>query len=39
MMLGEESQSADYWKECGDAALANGIKGVVIMVRIMYMTV
>lgn len=32
MMLGEESQSADYWKKCGDEALANGIKGVVIMV-------
>ncbi|EPE04037.1 aromatic ring-opening dioxygenase family protein [Ophiostoma piceae UAMH 11346] len=31
MMLGEESQSADYWKKCGDEALANGIKGVVIM--------
>lgn len=33
MMLGEESQSAHYWKQCGDEALANGIKGVVIMVR------
>jgi aromatic ring-opening dioxygenase catalytic subunit (LigB family) len=32
MMLGEESTSADYWKECGDEALANGIKGVVMMV-------
>lgn len=32
MMLGEESKSADYWKACGDAALARGIKGVVIMV-------
>ena len=31
MMLGEESSSADYWKKCGDAALANGIKGVVMM--------
>jgi aromatic ring-opening dioxygenase catalytic subunit (LigB family) len=31
-MLGEESKSADYWKACGDAALANGIKHVVIMV-------
>lgn len=33
-MLGEESASADYWKACGDRALAHGIKHVVIMVRI-----
>ena len=32
MMLGEESESATYWKQCGDAALAHGIKGVVMMV-------
>lgn len=32
MMLGEESDSATYWKKCGDEALANGIKHVVIMV-------
>lgn len=32
MMLGEESTSADYWKKCGDDALAHGIKGVVMMV-------
>lgn len=32
MMLGEESTSADYWKKCGDEALAHGIKGVVMMV-------
>ncbi|KAJ9632337.1 hypothetical protein H2203_000742 [Taxawa tesnikishii (nom. ined.)] len=31
MMLGEESESADYWKQCGDDALANGIKGVIMM--------
>jgi len=31
MMLGEESTSADYWKQCGDDALAHNIKGVVIM--------
>jgi aromatic ring-opening dioxygenase catalytic subunit (LigB family) len=31
MMLGEQSKSADYWKEAGDAALANKIKGIVIM--------
>ncbi|PYH43784.1 DODA-type extradiol aromatic ring-opening family dioxygenase [Aspergillus saccharolyticus JOP 1030-1] len=31
MMLGEESSSADYWRKCGDEALAQGIKGVVIM--------
>lgn len=33
MMLGEECESASYWKKCGDEAIAHGIKGVVIMVR------
>lgn len=33
MMLGEESESADYWKKAGDEALAHGIKGVIMMVR------
>lgn len=37
MMLGEESSSADYWKKCGDEALANGIKGVVMMVGFLQM--
>lgn len=32
MMLGEESNSATYWKECGDAALAAGVKHVIMMV-------
>ena len=32
MMLGEECDSASYWKQCGDEALAHGIKGVIIMV-------
>lgn len=31
MMLGEESASAAYWKACGDEAIANKVKGVVIM--------
>lgn len=31
MMLGEQSTSADYWKKCGDEALAHGVKGVVMM--------
>ncbi|KAF2113753.1 catalytic LigB subunit of aromatic ring-opening dioxygenase [Lophiotrema nucula] len=31
MMLGEESASATYWKACGDLALANNIKGVIMM--------
>lgn len=31
MMLGEESESADYWKKCGDEALAHNAKGVIIM--------
>lgn len=34
MMLGEASESATYWKKCGDEALAHGIKGVIIMVRL-----
>jgi aromatic ring-opening dioxygenase catalytic subunit (LigB family) len=32
MMLGEESESATYWKKCGDEALANGVRGVIMMV-------
>jgi len=31
MMLGEESESATYWKQCGDEALENGVKGVIMM--------
>jgi aromatic ring-opening dioxygenase catalytic subunit (LigB family) len=31
MMLGEESASATYWKQCGDEALKNGVKHVVMM--------
>ncbi|KAL9114593.1 MAG: hypothetical protein Q9227_001271 [Pyrenula ochraceoflavens] len=31
MMLGEQSDSADYWKRCGDEALAHEIKGIVMM--------
>ncbi|KAJ4286849.1 hypothetical protein N0V90_013102 [Kalmusia sp. IMI 367209] len=31
MMLGEESASAGYWKQCGDDSLANNIKGVIMM--------
>jgi aromatic ring-opening dioxygenase catalytic subunit (LigB family) len=34
MMLGEESESADYWKKAGDQALANKIKGVIMMVGV-----
>lgn len=33
MMLGEESKSAEYWKKCGDEAIANGCKGVIMMVH------
>jgi hypothetical protein len=33
MMLGEESDSATYWKKAGDEALANNIKGVIMMVQ------
>jgi aromatic ring-opening dioxygenase catalytic subunit (LigB family) len=31
MMLGEETESADYWKKAGDEALTHGIKGVIMM--------
>ncbi|KAM0324347.1 hypothetical protein ACHAQA_008128 [Verticillium albo-atrum] len=31
MMLGEESEAATYWKRAGDAALANNVKGVIMM--------
>lgn len=31
MMLGEESDAATYWKQAGDEALSNGIKGVIMM--------
>ncbi|ORY19319.1 Extradiol ring-cleavage dioxygenase, class III enzyme, subunit B [Clohesyomyces aquaticus] len=31
MMLGEESNSATYWKKCGDEAVANGVKGIIMM--------
>ena len=34
MMLGEPSESADYWKAAGDQALANNVKGVIMMVSI-----
>jgi aromatic ring-opening dioxygenase catalytic subunit (LigB family) len=34
MMLGEESRSAEYWKKCGDEAIANGCKGVIMMVSL-----
>lgn len=33
-MLGEESASADYWQECGNRALENGVKHVIIMVEV-----
>jgi len=38
MMLGEESESAEYWKKCGDEALVNGIKGVIMMVSQLFIT-
>ena len=31
-MLEAETESAAYWKKCGDEALAHGVKGIVIMV-------
>lgn len=35
-MLGKDSKSADHWKACGDIALENGIKHVVIMVSVSF---
>lgn len=32
MMLGEEHDSGNYWKKCGEEALANGVEHVVVMV-------
>ncbi|KAJ5363758.1 LigB subunit of an aromatic-ring-opening dioxygenase LigAB [Penicillium cataractarum] len=32
MILGEKSASADYWRKCGDEALARNIKGILIIV-------
>ena len=31
-MLEADTESAAYWKKCGDEALAHGVKGIVIMV-------
>ena len=33
-MLEAETEAGDYWKKCGDDALAHNIKGVVIMVSL-----
>jgi hypothetical protein len=33
MMLGEEHATAEYWRKCGDEALAKGIEHVIMMVR------
>ena len=34
-MLGEESDSADYWQKCGEDAHRHGVKHIIIMVRAM----
>ena len=34
MMLGEECESAAYWKQCGDDALENGVKGIIMVVNL-----
>ena len=31
-MVEEDTEAARYWKKCGDEALANGVKGIVMMV-------
>ncbi len=30
-MLDADTEAGSYWKKCGDEALANGVKGIVIM--------
>lgn len=30
-MIGEESESADYWEHCGKLALRHGVKHIIIM--------
>ena len=32
-MLEADTESASYWKNCGDEARAHGVKAIVIMVR------
>ena len=31
-MIEAETEAGAYWKECGDEALAHGVKGIIIMV-------
>lgn len=31
-MLEADTESASYWKKCGDETRAHGVKGIVIMV-------
>lgn len=35
-MLEAETESGDYWRKCGEEALAHGVKGVILMVRFCY---
>jgi hypothetical protein len=31
-MLEAETEAGDYWKKCGDEALAQNVKGIIMMV-------
>jgi hypothetical protein len=31
-MLEAETEAGEYWKQCGDEALAHGVKGIIILV-------
>ncbi|RAL07224.1 DODA-type extradiol aromatic ring-opening family dioxygenase, partial [Aspergillus homomorphus CBS 101889] len=31
MMLTQTTESSEYWRRCGEEALANGVKGIIIM--------
>lgn len=33
-MLEADTDAGDYWKKCGDEALAHGVKGIIIMVGV-----
>ena len=34
-MLEAETEAGDYWRKCGEEALAHNVKGIVIMVCFM----
>jgi hypothetical protein len=34
-MLEAETEAGDYWRQCGDEALAHNVKGIVMMVSLL----